>query len=182
MRTQRIDVGFSSAMSGLDMVPRAAGQARLALRHADLAGGGTAKVVAFDDLGQRYKVLDSLRDDQLQELEDAVVGRLLDADRRGHSDLLRTLETYLACGGSAVDAAAELYVHRNTLRKRVARIEEILGVDLGTAGRPRGGVPGGARQGRARHAPGVRRETGSGHRADLETSRARSPTDLAAAP
>ncbi len=116
------------------MVPRAAGQARLALRHADLAGGGTAKVVAFDDLGQRYKVLDSLRDDQLQELEDAVVGRLLDADRRGHSDLLRTLETYLACGGSAVDAAAELYVHRNTLRKRVARIEEILGVDLGTAG------------------------------------------------
>ena len=134
LRTQRIDVGFSSAMSGLDMVPRAAGQARLALRHADLAGGGTAKVVAFDDLGQRYKVLDSLRDDQLQEIEDAVVGRLLDADRRGHSELLRTLETYLACGGSAVDAAAELYVHRNTLRKRVARIEEILGVDLGTAG------------------------------------------------
>jgi Purine catabolism regulatory protein-like family/PucR C-terminal helix-turn-helix domain/GGDEF-like domain len=134
LRTERIDVGVSSALSGLDLVPRAAGQARLALRHADLADGGTAQVVAFDDLGQRYKVLDSLRDDQLQELEDAVVGRLLDADRRGHSDLLRTLETYLACGGSVADAAAELFVHRNTLRKRVARIEEILGIDLGTAG------------------------------------------------
>ncbi|HEY5169968.1 MAG TPA: PucR family transcriptional regulator ligand-binding domain-containing protein [Thermoleophilia bacterium] len=134
LRTQRIDVGVSSALSGLDLVPRAAGQARLALRHADLAGGGTAQVVAFDDLGRRYKVLDSLSDAQLQELADAVVGRLIDADRHGHSDLLRTLEVYLACGGSAADAAAELYVHRNTLRKRVARIEEILGVDLGTVG------------------------------------------------
>ena len=36
----RIDVGFSSAMSGLDMVPRAAGQARLALRHADRRAAG----------------------------------------------------------------------------------------------------------------------------------------------
>jgi sugar diacid utilization regulator len=134
LRTERIDVGVSSALSGLDLVPRAAGQARLALRHADLAGGGTAQVVAFDDLGQRYRILDGLRDEQLQELEDAVVGRLLDADRRGHSALLRTLEVYLACGGSAADAAAELYVHRNTLRKRLARIEEILGVDLGTSG------------------------------------------------
>ena len=134
LRTERIDVGVSSALSGLDLVPRAAGQARLALRHADLAGGGTAQVVAFDDLGQRYKLLDSLRDDQLQEVEDAVVGRLLDADHRGHSSLLRTLEVYLACGGSTTDAAAALYVHRNTLRKRLARIEEILGVDLGTTG------------------------------------------------
>jgi purine catabolism regulator len=134
LRTQRIDVGVSSALSGLDLVPRAVGQARLALRHADLASGETTQVVAFDGLGQRYKVLDSLRDDQLQELEDAVVGRLLDADRHGYSELLRTLETYLSCGGSVAEAAAQLYVHRNTLRKRVARIEEILGIDLGTSG------------------------------------------------
>ena len=134
LRTERIDVGVSSDLCGLEMVPRAAGQARLALRHADLAGGGTAEVVSFDDLGQRYKVLDSLQDDQLQELEDAVVGRLLDADRHGQGNLLRTLETYLACGGSVVDAATDLYVHRNTLRKRLARIEDILGVDLGTVG------------------------------------------------
>ncbi len=134
LRTGRIDVGVSSALFGLELVPRAAGQARLALRHADLAGGGTAQVVSFDDLGQRYKVLDGLSDDHLQELEDAVVGRLLEADSLGGGDLLRTLETYLTCGGSATDAAAALYVHRNTLRKRMARIEQILGVDLGTVG------------------------------------------------
>jgi purine catabolism regulator len=134
LRTARIDVGVSSALSGLDLVPRAAGQARLALRHADLAGGGIAQVVSFDDLGQRYKVLDSLPDDRLQEVEDAVVGRLVEADSHGHGDLLRTLETYLAYGGSAAATAAALFVHRNTLRKRLARIEQVLDIDLSTAG------------------------------------------------
>lgn len=47
---------------------------------------------------------------------------------------MRTLETFLACEGSTVDAAALLYVHRNTLRKRLARIEQILAVDLSTVG------------------------------------------------
>jgi purine catabolism regulator len=112
----------------------AVGQARLALRHAALRGGADSHVVAFDDLGRRYKVLDNLSNDQLQEFENAVVGRLLQADREGHGDLLRTLETFLACGGSAVDSAALLYVHRNTLRKRLARIEQLLGVDLSTVG------------------------------------------------
>jgi purine catabolism regulator len=134
LRAVRVEVGFSSALSGLDLVPRAVGQARLALRHASQAYGGDVRVVAFDDLGGRYKVLDSLSDEQLQELEDGVVGRLAEADRQGHSDLLRTLETLLACGGSAVEAAAALYVHRNTLRKRLARIEQVLGVDLSTTG------------------------------------------------
>lgn len=134
LRAGRIDVGVSSALSGLDMVPRAAGQARLALRHATLAAGGLSQVVAFDGLGRRYQVLDSLHDRQLQELSDSVVGRLIEADREGHSELLRTLEAYLASGGSVAQAAAELYVHRNTLRKRVARIEEVLKVDLSTSG------------------------------------------------
>ena len=134
LRTGRIDAGVSSSLSGLELVPRAAGQARLALRHAQLADGADAQIVTFDELGRRYKVLDSMGDDQLQELADAIVGRLLDADRLGHSDLLRTLETYLAHGGSAAEAAGELFVHRNTLRKRVARIEEVLGLDLSTTG------------------------------------------------
>lgn len=134
LRTGRIDAGVSSSLSGLDLVPRAAGQARLALRHAQLAGGASVRVTTFDELGRRYKVLDNMSDDQLQELADAIVGRLLDADRLGHSDLLRTLEAYLACGGSAAKAATELYVHRNTLRKRVARIEEVLGIDLSSIG------------------------------------------------
>ena len=134
LRAARVDAGYSAALSGLGLVQRAVGQARLALRHAALHEAAGPRVVAFDDLGRRYKLLDSLSNEQLEELEEAVVGRLVEADLQGHGDLLRTLETFLACGGSAVQAAAQLYVHRNTLRKRLARIEQLLGVDLSTVG------------------------------------------------
>jgi purine catabolism regulator len=91
-------------------------------------------VIVFEDLGRRYQVLDSLGDEQLRELREATVGRLSAADRNAGSILLATLETYLRHGGSVSASAAELFVHRNTLRKRLRRIEDLLGIDLESSG------------------------------------------------
>ena len=44
-------------------------------------------------------------------------------------DYCQTLKTYFEHGCSATNAAAALYVHRNTLTKRLARITEICGLD-----------------------------------------------------
>ncbi|MGF9698518.1 helix-turn-helix domain-containing protein [Paenibacillus sp. MABNR03] len=44
--------------------------------------------------------------------------------------LEETLMTYMACGGSAVQAAAALHIHINTLYQRIRKIEEILGMSL----------------------------------------------------
>lgn len=41
-----------------------------------------------------------------------------------------TLMTYMACGGYAVQAAAALHIHINTLYQRIHKIEEILGMSL----------------------------------------------------
>ena len=51
-----------------------------------------------------------------------------DAER--DADLLNTLEAYLDFGGSLVEAAEALYVHRNTLLQRIERIQELSGLDL----------------------------------------------------
>jgi hypothetical protein len=45
--------------------------------------------------------------------------------------LAATAETFLDCAGSASRAAAALQVHRQTLYYRLARIEELTGLDLG---------------------------------------------------
>ncbi|MGI5131492.1 PucR family transcriptional regulator [Pseudonocardia sp. CA-107938] len=45
-------------------------------------------------------------------------------------DLLRTLTCYLDAESSLTDTAAELGVHRNTVAARVARAQELVGVDL----------------------------------------------------
>jgi len=132
LRGARIVAGVSASSSALDGLPRAVGQARLALRHG--VSRGEAPVMLFDDLGVRYKALDSLPDEVLRELREGVVGRLAAADEGHGSELLPTLEAYLATGFSAGDTAASLFVHRNTLRKRLARIEAVTGLDLATSG------------------------------------------------
>jgi purine catabolism regulator len=133
LRTDTVEGGVSAALTGLESVPRAAGQARLALRHARNAGRG-AEVTAFDDLGARYSVLDSLSDEALTALVEGTVGRLHEADLRGAGELFLTLESFLAHGSSVGDTAAALFVHRNTLHKRLRRIEEVLGIDLASSG------------------------------------------------
>jgi DNA-binding PucR family transcriptional regulator len=44
--------------------------------------------------------------------------------------LLGTLRTWVDCGGSTSAAARELYCHRNTVRNRLQRVEELSGQSL----------------------------------------------------
>jgi purine catabolism regulator len=65
---------------------------------------------------------------------DALLAPLLEADRAGRGDLARSLRTWLAHHGQYEPAAAELGVHRHTLRNRIRRAGELLGRDLDTPG------------------------------------------------
>jgi DNA-binding PucR family transcriptional regulator len=59
-----------------------------------------------------------------------VLGPLLDYDARHHGDLVRTVEVLAACGWSASRAAPRLFLLRNSVLYRRARIEEITGRSL----------------------------------------------------
>jgi len=50
-----------------------------------------------------------------------------DQDQRG--DLLKTLTAYLQHGGNATRTADALYLHRNSMRYRLARIHALAGLD-----------------------------------------------------
>ncbi|HSM57476.1 MAG TPA: PucR family transcriptional regulator ligand-binding domain-containing protein [Candidatus Sulfomarinibacteraceae bacterium] len=114
---------------GRNGVARSYEEAQEALQVAR-ALGQEEGVVAFDELGVLH---------WLNHLPDAVAGdnaflqhvRALAAyDEERDGELVKTLEAYLDHGGSLVDAAAALYVHRNTLLHRIERIEELRGLDL----------------------------------------------------
>ena len=130
MNHPKLATGVSAAMAEIEALPRAVGQATLALRH----GGPHGSVTLFEELGGRYSILESLSDEALQDLAGGTIDRLRESGGPRESDLLETLEVYLARGCSVSAAAAALYVHRNTLRKRLARIERALGVDLSSTG------------------------------------------------
>lgn len=58
-----------------------------------------------------------------------VLQPLIDEDARGHMELVKTLTAWLACSRSVQRAAASLYIHRNTLRYRLKKIEELTSFD-----------------------------------------------------
>jgi hypothetical protein len=55
---------------------------------------------------------------------------LLGAPRGSGVELVRALEAVLDCGGDVAAAARVLHVHRATLYRRLARVQELTGLDL----------------------------------------------------
>ena len=66
----------------------------------------------------------------LQSFRERLLGPLLAYDDRHRAELLPTLREFLACSGSWNTCAAKMYVHVNTVRYRIRRIEELTGRDL----------------------------------------------------
>lgn len=113
----------------IEEVPRAYREALQALAIARRLGG-RHRVAYFGTLGI-YRLLAAV--DPPSELAgfcDEVLGPLLAYDRRSGGGLLRTLDAYLATGGSPQLAATRLHTHRNTILYRLERIEQVLGIDL----------------------------------------------------
>lgn len=47
-----------------------------------------------------------------------------------YKELRRTLEVYLECGCSVAETAKSLFIHRNTVRYRIRKCEEILDMEI----------------------------------------------------
>ena len=86
-------------------------------------------VAAFDELGV-WRLLARPDASDLNKLVDHWIGPLIDYDREHRSELLKTLIAYLNEFGALEATAAKLYVHRNSLRYRLLRINELTGWDL----------------------------------------------------
>ncbi len=85
----------------------------------------SAQAVRYDELGAyRYLVHVDLEAAPQDRYRDAVEV-LLDYDLRRGTGLLDTLEQYLRDGRSVVASARALYIHPNTVRQRLERIETL---------------------------------------------------------
>ena len=67
----------------------------------------------------------------LRELCHAAVLKLERYDRKNGTAYMGTLHAYLASGQNISEAAEALYIHRNTLAKRLEKMNDMITVDLG---------------------------------------------------
>ncbi|MFD5629611.1 MULTISPECIES: PucR family transcriptional regulator [unclassified Streptomyces] len=78
-------------------------------------------------------VLPLLADDAVRAFADGLLRALREHDATGRGDLVASLRAWLSRHGQWDAAAADLGVHRHTLRYRMRRVEEILGRSLDDA-------------------------------------------------
>jgi GAF domain-containing protein len=121
---------------GLSDVDRGAAGARRRMREAaDAASIGRSLsadggAVSYEQLGA-YRYLVHLElDETPHDRYGQAVDELIAYDRRRNAQLVETLERYLGARCSVAASARSLYIHPNTVRQRLERIERITGLDL----------------------------------------------------
>ena len=112
-------------------IGRALAQARQAREVAALLGGGV-RVVDAAGLGSVELLLATAPAEARQAFRDSLLSPLLDYDADHGTELVRSLRVFLDCSGSWTKAAEAMFVHVNSLRYRMRRVEELTGRDLGS--------------------------------------------------
>lgn len=125
----RVRIGAGGPTDAQD-VGRSLREARYALQVCRLEGWDSA---GFEDLGT-YRLLLSMTDpDALRAFADSLLSPIDGYDRNHHGELHASLRAFLQHNARWETAAAELYVHRHTLRYRMRKVEELTGRDLGSS-------------------------------------------------
>lgn len=84
----------------------------------------------YEDLGV-YRLLFGMQDqEETRNIMNNIIGRLKEYDFENHENLTETLRIYLENDKNIGVSANQMYVHRNTLKYRLNKIEEILQCDL----------------------------------------------------
>ncbi|WP_406178314.1 PucR family transcriptional regulator [Streptomyces sp. NBC_00996] len=122
LRRARARVGVSPGFPSLRDVPQALRFARLALAGLPGAGPGVAR---FDD--NLLAMVVAAAPAEAAHLTEVVLKPVFDLPAAERGRLLTTLEHWFAAAGSAAGAARTLFVHPNTVRYRLRRIEELTG-------------------------------------------------------
>jgi DNA-binding PucR family transcriptional regulator len=98
----------------------------MAARRAPSAAGAAV----FDELSGQFRLLDGLDEKALAEIVQRTFAQLLDYDARHRASLYDTLQTLFAHHLAIQETADVLHIHRNTLQKRLAHVEQLLAIDL----------------------------------------------------
>jgi purine catabolism regulator len=127
----QITTGCSGPATGLQGGGRHYGDALEALTMAQEGLGVTSRVVLFDEAGGRFRLVEGQSLPALRALRRRLIAPLEAYDALHRTTLVETLRMYVDHCLSPSETAEALIIHRSTLRKRLRRIEGLIGVELG---------------------------------------------------
>jgi GAF domain-containing protein len=124
-----VSIGISNVCQGAASFQAGFEEAQHALVGASVVRGKPG-VMTYEELGPYKYLLRMPFDAGTRDAHREAVMRIADYDRQRQTSLLRTLEEFLRRRGNISATAEALYIHPNTLRQRLRRIQELSGLDL----------------------------------------------------
>jgi DNA-binding PucR family transcriptional regulator len=135
-----LTVGASRRVTDPVDLYRAGSEARLAVNVGEAEG---SPLLAFEDTGSYRLLLPAMSEDpaELERFFAETIEPLAAYDDQYETDLVATVEAYLANDGNVAATAKQLFTHRHTIRYRLERVRELCGHDVSaTEGREKLGL------------------------------------------
>lgn len=103
-----------------------------ALLAANVAEAEGRESLAFEDTGAYRLLLPAMSEDpgELERFYEETVAPLKAYDEQYETELVATVEAYLANDGNVTPTAATMFTHRHTIRYRLERVKELSGHDM----------------------------------------------------
>lgn len=121
-------IGVSKTFNSLDQLSIAYNEARFCLESSLKAKEDAIQF--FDDLIIYYVLNDISTHPQLIRLYENTIKKINDHDIHYGTALVKTISSYIENNYNVLKTAEELYIHRNTLYKRLRKIESIIDLNM----------------------------------------------------
>ncbi|WP_446897941.1 PucR family transcriptional regulator [Clostridium sp. LBM24168] len=124
-----VDIGISNLWSRLKNFRYSVNNAQKALKILNVIKDGES-VLDYNNIGI-YKLLFQIeKKSELKIFYNEILGKLIDYDTKNSTKLVETLKVYIDENCNLIKTSNSLFIHKNTLKYRIKRIEEISGSNL----------------------------------------------------
>lgn len=124
-----LTIGISNEIPSISCLREAGYQARKALQLGEVIRPDQ-RYYRYADYTLHYMMELCLKNESLSSLCPPELHKLIAYGQENGPELLDTLRIYLRCGRSKAETAKKLFVHVNTVKYRIAQIQEITNLDL----------------------------------------------------
>lgn len=128
LKLEDINIGIGRFYHSITDLCKSYQEAKIALELGKYINEET-RVSHFDNLGA-IRLMANISYDILEEYYREYLDKLLEHDEKNNTKFMQTLDMYLHQNGDLNKTAEKLYLHPNSLRYRIKKIEEITDLDL----------------------------------------------------
>ena len=125
-----IQVGIGTLWNGLDEFQKSYQESLQALLYLHSSEKVVDRICVYDTLNIEKLFFELQNKNVLKEICSKQLGPLIEYDTDNQADLINTLKMYIQKDGNLTNTAAALYIHVNTLRYRIKKIEQLLSIKL----------------------------------------------------